>query len=111
MRKSIYAAAVVLLLLAVGCDTMTRPETGPNRNGKAAVSLAIAGAEGRTVQPAGATLGDVTAWRLQGVSMSGREILSQFTTELFSDPAGQTLIPSSPPLVTILSRTVAPLRP
>jgi uncharacterized repeat protein (TIGR02543 family) len=91
MSKSIYAAAAVLLLLAMGCDTMTRPETGSHQKGKAAVSLAIAGTESRTVQPSGATLENVQAWRLQGVRMIGREILSQFTTELFSDPAGQTL--------------------
>jgi uncharacterized repeat protein (TIGR02543 family) len=102
MRKSIYAityaiasaaasaiAAVFLLLLAGGCDTAAGPESGPDgaQGGKAAVSLVIAGAEGRTVAPA-AGLGSVSAWKLWGGKTDGspQRLLKEFTTS-----TGQTL--------------------
>jgi uncharacterized repeat protein (TIGR02543 family) len=88
MRKSIYvAAAVFLLLLAGGCDTATGPESGHGQNSRAMVSLAIAGTGGRSVLPANAAVEDVKAWRLQGGKTEPQGLL----IDKFTDPAGQTL--------------------
>jgi uncharacterized repeat protein (TIGR02543 family) len=90
MKKSVYAITAVFLLLAAGCDTMAGPEPGPgaDQNGKAAVSLAIAGTGGRTVLPAGAELKDVQAWWLWG-GKTGESPAP--LTELFADYANQIL--------------------
>jgi uncharacterized repeat protein (TIGR02543 family) len=91
MRKSIYAgAAVFLLMLVGGCNNMTGPESGhiADQDGKAAVSIAIAGTgiQGRSVLPNGA-LDDVTVWQLWGGKTADpKDLLKEF-----SDPADQTL--------------------
>jgi uncharacterized repeat protein (TIGR02543 family) len=68
MRRSIYALAAVFLLALAGCNLMTGPESGQSaaQDGKAAVSLAIAGTDARTVAPAHAELADVKTWKLWG---------------------------------------------
>jgi uncharacterized repeat protein (TIGR02543 family) len=90
MKKSIYVTAVVFLLLAMGCDTMAGPEPGPgtDQNGRAAVSLAIAGMDSRSVLPAVPAVDDVAKWRLRG----GKTNESQkWLTELFADYANEIL--------------------
>jgi uncharacterized repeat protein (TIGR02543 family) len=91
MKKSVYAAAAVLLLLAAGCDTMTGPESGQRaaRDGKAAVSLAIAGTGARTVLPANATPENVKAWKLRGTK-NGETPQDDLLLES-ADPANETL--------------------
>jgi hypothetical protein len=89
MRKSIFTVmAVLLLLAAVGCDTTTGSGTGQGQDGKAVVSLAIAGTEGRSVLPVNAELQDVSAWRLLGGKTGGNQ---NPLTALFSKPEDQTL--------------------
>jgi uncharacterized repeat protein (TIGR02543 family) len=83
-----HAVTAVFLLLA-GCDTMTGPEPGQSADGKAAVSLSIAGAGARTVLPAlEPDLSDVKAWKLLGAKTDEAQTP---LTELFTDPASQTL--------------------
>jgi uncharacterized repeat protein (TIGR02543 family) len=94
MRRSIYAivpaVTAIFLLTLAGCDLMTGPESGqsPAQDGKAAVSLAIAGTEARTVAPANAELGDVAKWRLLGAKTGGgpQDLLLES-----ADPASETL--------------------
>jgi uncharacterized repeat protein (TIGR02543 family) len=77
MKRSINAIAhaaatavtAVFLLTLAGCDLMTGPESGQNaaQDGKAAVSLAIAGTDARTVAPTlDPDLMDVKEWELRG---------------------------------------------
>jgi uncharacterized repeat protein (TIGR02543 family) len=89
MRNSIYAtAAVFLLLLAGSCNTATGPETGHGQDGKAAVSLAIAGTDSRSVLPSNAALADVAQWRLQG---GKTDEFPDWLTDLFADYVNKIL--------------------
>jgi uncharacterized repeat protein (TIGR02543 family) len=94
MRRSLYATAsaiaAVFLVLFVGCDLMTGPDSGQSaaRDGKAAVSLSITGTEARTVVPTlDPDLQDVKGWELWGAKNGEDEDrLLKFTDPNKGDP-------------------------